>query len=731
MGGIREIPEKLKRPEFRFALVKEDSKLPYEMDWQNTKNYAFDDPIIANHLQFGGNIGLVLGFGGIIVIDCDTHEFAQKMKNINTFQIRTKSGGLHLYFKTDYIPKEAFKLLKENGSAIGEYRVSRCQVLVPPSVVEGKEYVIENDAPIAELNKDEMIKLIGNYLIPDSQNTPKEGVDTTRSGVEFGEVCKLIRKGYGKDELFRRMETYKKWAESHPQYKELTYTKALQKTQDELQNKVTRNVNRLDLSDISDVDTLRDEIERHLLDINIDFKALRVLISDFLIHTYHFKTIRYEEKSECYLYADGIYTHNAQTFVAEFARNLLGKHFSSDQVKGIMDHIKAQTFIHEHEFIEKDKNLICVHNGILNIKTRELIPFTPDRYFFTKIPVDYNPTSTCEPILTFFDQILPKDDVKVMQELFGYCLLREYPIAKFFVFSGSGRNGKGVTLLLLQHFLGHENVKQISLFDLSDNQFSKSELKDKLANVNADLPDKMINDTGKIKELTGNDWVSAPRKFLATASFRNHAKLIFSTNGMPTFDDDSDGFRRRWLLIEFNKKFYSQREINELSEEEKKDIKLADPALFSKLLEGGNMEGLLNWALEGLSRLMDSGSFSDIKTNKETMDIVHLKGNPYPFFIRDCFIETDPECDVPKSRVRVLFREWCKYRGIKFKLSEQLIRKALEETFAVTSGRKYIDDRRYTAWFGISEVPNPFGVTSPVFEPLNSLNITTTQLKEE
>ena len=57
--------------------------------------------------------------------------------------------------------------------------------------------------------------------------------------------------------------------------------------------------------------------------------------------------------------------------------------------------------------------------------------------------MDYDPTKKCPNILKHFNDILQDaDDVKVMLELFGYLLLKEYRIEKAFMFVGFGRNGK-------------------------------------------------------------------------------------------------------------------------------------------------------------------------------------------------------------------------------------------------------------------------------------------------
>ncbi len=61
-------------------------------------------------------------------------------------------------------------------------------------------------------------------IIPIESNEKKE----SRSELEFGAVCKYIKQGLSKEEVYSKMMAYAKWSTGHPAYKELTYTKALE-----------------------------------------------------------------------------------------------------------------------------------------------------------------------------------------------------------------------------------------------------------------------------------------------------------------------------------------------------------------------------------------------------------------------------------------------------------------------------------------------------------------------
>jgi len=62
--------------------------------------------------------------------------------------------------------------------------------------------------------------------------------------------------------------------------------------------------------------------------------------------------------------------------------------------------------------------------------------------------MNYKPKAKCETIKQFIKEITKnEEDVQVIQELFGYCLIKDYKYEKAFMFYGShGRNGKKQTI---------------------------------------------------------------------------------------------------------------------------------------------------------------------------------------------------------------------------------------------------------------------------------------------
>lgn len=311
----------------------------------------------------------------------------------------------------------------------------------------------------------------------------------------------------------------------------------------------------------------------------------------------------HKQSNEIYAYNNGFYQPKGEIIIAEQSQQKLQEYVSTSRVNETVEVIRRATYQPPEKF-DNPRRLITVENGLLDVKTKELTPHTPDIIHLSKINATYNPTKTCKKIQRFILEIINPSDLPVIQEMFGYCLLKDYPLAKAFMFLGSGENGKSTLLNLFSVFLGEENIATPSLQTLLENRFASIELYGKLANVHADLPEKTLEHTGVFKMLTGKDIIHGEKKYRDPISFRNYAKLLYSANQLPSTNDRSLAFFRRWIIIEFPNQF-------------PEGAKGTKSNILDTLTTKEELSGLLNWALEGLQRLLQHQQFSNTKSRKE------------------------------------------------------------------------------------------------------------------
>lgn len=418
---------------------------------------------------------------------------------------------------------------------------------------------------------------------------------------------------------------------------------------------------------------------------------------------YIIKTTRNDEHPEMWVYKEGIYVPEAKTLIAETCREVLGEAHTTQLINEVIAKIQADTYVNEQEFFNeqnKDPYLLPVKNGLLDLRNKELQLFTHEIAYFNKINADYKPGADCPEIKKFLREVLgSKEDYLVIQELLGFCLIRDYKFEKAFMFYGShGRNGKSKLLELIARFIGTDNISGVSLQDIEKDDFAIANLQNKLVNIAGDISNEAIKNTGKFKALTGRDTISANRKFKTRIDFINYAKIIFACNELPPVYTLSDSFWLRWVLVDFPYQFLPEKEIKALQEADKIHVKAQDAAIIDRLSTEEEHNGLLNFALEGLARLEEQRDFSNTQTAKELRIDWQRKSNSVAAFIQD-HIEEAWNSEILKSDFLKEYTRYCDYYRLK-QVSDIVIKTTLKE-MGISEGRPTIEGVQVRVWQGI------------------------------
>lgn len=306
------------------------------------------------------------------------------------------------------------------------------------------------------------------------------------------------------------------------------------------------------------------------------------LLADYFINIFNAKTFMNSDNTLGFFIWDGKRYRRGDEIAEKFL-NDMHKFNQLEEFKIKVKSLRDEFFHHiQYSFVEShkiDNSLISFENFILSwndfikhdILSENFNDFLkdhdPEIYSFNYIRhcIDIEPFLLAADFETLAKSLTP-NTVKIFQdwvgdkwqllfEIIGYCLYPKYTFNKAIMLVGDGSNGKSTYLRLLKEILGKENIVSIPLKDLAESRFSGAELFGKLANIYADLPKTAITNTGQFKVLTGEDWVSADRKFRDRVNFENYAKLIFSCNELPHVSDMTPAFWRRWLVIKFPNKF--------------------------------------------------------------------------------------------------------------------------------------------------------------------------------
>ncbi len=236
-----------------------------------------------------------------------------------------------------------------------------------------------------------------------------------------------------------------------------------------------------------------------------------------------------------YLFQEGVYKPSGERFIKARVKALcIELQRSKDWSPQLAERVQEWIATDAPQLWEMPPlDTLNCRNGLLDVATRTLRPHAPEFLSPVQIAASFDPQATCTYIDEFISSVFPEDSLHLAYEVAAWLMLPDTSIQKSVLLLGEGANGKGTWLNLLLTFLGRENVAALSLHRIEADKFSAARLVGKLCNIGADLPTKELTGTSMFKALTGNDTITAERKFESSFEFRPFVRLIFSANSAP------------------------------------------------------------------------------------------------------------------------------------------------------------------------------------------------------
>jgi putative DNA primase/helicase len=326
----------------------------------------------------------------------------------------------------------------------------------------------------------------------------------------------------------------------------------------------------------------------------------------------------------------------------------LGNESQKSRVEDAVYQVKMLATISHGRAVNDREDWINLQNGMLNIYTFEMRPHDPEFYFINIVPVVFDPKSQkrCERFEQYLStNIVTPEVIAQLQEFTGYCLVRHANYEKCVFLLGPGADGKSRYMKILRALVGPENCSAVSFGDIEDH-FQRSALYNKMVNLSAEVGSNMI-ESEYFKKITSGDTINAAFKHKDAFDFNPYCKLVFAGNILPRVRDNSDGFFRRILPIQFKRQF-----------------KEGDPDRDPELLEKFRAEisEIFFWALCGLKRLVEQKRFTDCKETRDLLMGYRRSNNPILCFVEDeCSL--GDELEVAKADLYNAYRKYCGENG--------------------------------------------------------------------
>lgn len=232
--------------------------------------------------------------------------------------------------------------------------------------------------------------------------------------------------------------------------------------------------------------------------------------------------------------------------------DLLGNSFRTAHVTNATPVVKRRVMRLTGDPVESYMNFA---NGMLDWRTGEIVGHEPGFCSTIQFPYDFDPAATCPHFEDFLADVMHEDYVELAWEMLGYLMMSGNPLQVAFLFTGTGGNGKGTLMRVIQDLLGGlDNLSTESLDDLNGNRFAAVNLFGKIANLAGDIDGSYQESTANFKKLTGEDPFPGERKYGDRFNFESWAVPVFSANKIPGSADVTEGYLRRWVILHFHKR---------------------------------------------------------------------------------------------------------------------------------------------------------------------------------
>ena len=340
--------------------------------------------------------------------------------------------------------------------------------------------------------------------------------------------------------------------------------------------------------------------------------------------------------------------------------------------------------------LDQHQHLLCCLNGVVDLRTGELLPNRPELYLTKNTGVPYIPDAKFPQWDAFLEQAMGGN--VAMRDFFqivvGYSLQGSCREEKFVILHGPGATGKTTALESVGSALGEYHVAANFSTFLKKDRVSSGPSEDIARLAGARLVTASECDDGQrfaeatLKQLTGGDKVNARFLYQNSFDYRPQFKLFLAVNHLPFMTTDDPAIWRRLIRIPF--------------EHRPAQIQTNLKSLFST---PEAQAAILAWAVKGTVRWYQTGlvvppEIEDANAwAREEMDPCNA------FLTEECVV--DPRCFNAITPFRQRYDEWAAVNGQRYVLDRRRFKRALEAKGFEQGVRKLKDGTKARCWLGI------------------------------
>ena len=273
--------------------------------------------------------------------------------------------------------------------------------------------------------------------------------------------------------------------------------------------------------------------------------------------------------------------------------------------------------------------------------------FTQDVCFCrNRLPVYYDPGGPApQRWLDFLKDLLYEEDIPILQEYLGYCLLPTTKAQKMLMLVGRGGEGKSRIGAVVRAIFG-ESMVQNSLAKIETNRFARADLEGMLVMVDDDMQMEALPQTNYIKAIvTAELPMDLEKKSKQSYQGELYVRFLgFGNGSLRALYDRSEGFFRRQIILNVKPKDPNRTD---------------DPDLSVKLVK--ERDAIFLWCFEGLQRLRANRyRFTESKHSREALRAAYQDANNLYAFLRSKgYISFYQEAQCSTKELYQAYKLWC------------------------------------------------------------------------
>ena len=318
---------------------------------------------------------------------------------------------------------------------------------------------------------------------------------------------------------------------------------------------------------------------------------------------------------------------------------------------------------------DRHKDLLAARNGVIDLRTGELLPHDAGLLLSRRVEFDYDPDAKAPRWEQFLAEVFDTEPElpAFMQRLIGYGITGETSEQCFAVLYGRGANGKSVFVdTLTRVFRSVTSTTQFSTFERTNSGGIPNDIAalkgSRLVMASEGSQDRLM-DEATLKRVTGGDEVTARFMRAEFFSFQPQFLLLLASNYRPAVRGQDEGFWRRVKLVPFARYFAP----------EERDHKLQE-----KLL--AEAPGIVAWAVKGASIWYEGDSLHDPEVIVNQTKHYRQDSNALDGFLPGVF-GFDPDGNTTLEELWRGYLNWCEDENLpsKERWTRRTFSRALDE----------------------------------------------------